>query len=75
MKQIARNPIVQKIGNKVLDKAIDYAPQMAMMAMGAGVKKKRQPSKRNLMIKQLMAQHGCTMCEASKHIKASGMQF
>ena len=76
MKQIAKNPIVQKIGNKALDTAVNVGTNALIMgAMGAGVKEKRNPSKRNLMIKQLMAQHGCTMCEASKHIKASGMQF
>ena len=45
------------------------------MSAGAGIRKKRQPSKRNLLIKELMAHHGCTLAEASKHIKASGMNY
>jgi hypothetical protein len=75
MNKIASNPIVKKIGNKVLDKAIDYAPQMAMMAMGAGVKKKRQPSNRNLLIKQIMQKEHCSLAEASKYIKSHNLKY
>eukprot|EP01038_Epipyxis_sp_PR26KG_P008705 gene8705-11763_t len=76
MKSVGRvvAPIAQKVGSKLLNTAIDH-PELAMMALGAGVKKRRQPSKRNLLIKQLMAHHGCTLAEASKHIKTSGMQY
>ena len=76
MDKIGKNPLVKKLGDKALDAGIQMGTQALMSgAMGAGIRKKRQPSKRNLLIKELMAHHGCTLAEASKHIKASGMNY
>jgi hypothetical protein len=65
------------VGKNVMPIAKDIAVPMATQALtsyltsgaaGAGLKK-RAPSKRNLLIKEIMAKHKCTLPQASKHIK------
>ena len=48
---------------------------MAMMALGAGVKTKRRPSNRNLLIKQIMQKEHCSLAEASKYIKSHNLKY
>ena len=46
-----------------------------MMAISAGMKKKRQPSNRNLLIKQIMQKERCSLAEASKYIKSHNLKY
>ena len=76
MNKIASNPIVKKIGNKALDTAVNVGTNALIMgAMGAGMKKKRQPSNRNLLIKQIMQKERCSLAEASKYIKSHNLKY
>jgi len=66
-------PIAKDIGRELLPIAKDIAIPLAKDAIttymkGSGVSK-RQPTKRNIMIKQLMQKHNMSLPEASKYIK------
>ena len=66
-------PIAKDIGRELLPIARDIAVPLAKDAIttymkGSGVSK-RQPTKRNIMIKQLMQKHNMSLPEASKYIK------
>ena len=76
MDKIAKNPIVRKIGNKALDTAVNVGTNALIMgAMGAGMKRKRQPSNRNLLIKKIMQKEHCSLAEASKYIKSQNLKY
>lgn len=65
--------------SSVAQTALPMAQQLAVplaqqaltnyMTKGAGIKGKRAPSKRNMMIKQIMAKYNISLAQASKHIK------
>jgi hypothetical protein len=66
-------PIAKDIGRELLPIAKDIAVPLAKDAIttymkGSGVSK-RQPTKRNIMIKQLMQKYNMSLPEASKYIK------
>ena len=67
-----------KKGKNVMPIAKNIAVPMATQALtsyltsgaaGSGLKKKRAPSKRNLLIKEIMAKTGKSLPEASKYVK------
>jgi hypothetical protein len=69
---------IKTVGKNVMPIAKDIAVPMATQALtsyltsgaaGAGLKKKRAPSKRNLLIKEIMAKTGKSLPEASKYVK------
>ena len=75
---------MKKIGHEVspyakeaLHSAVKYAPQAAMMAAmaAAGMKNKRKPNGRNLLIKEIMKKHRYTLPEASKYIKHHNLKY
>jgi hypothetical protein len=43
------------------------------LASGGSLKKKRTPSKRNMLISKLMREHGMSLGEASRTIKEKGL--
>jgi len=71
---------IKTVGKNVMPIAKDIAVPMATQALtsyltsgaaGSGLKKKRAPSKRNLLIKEIMAKTGKSLPEASKYVKDS----
>jgi hypothetical protein len=60
------SPIAQSVAVPLAQQALT-----SYMTKGAGLKQKRPPTKRNLMIKHIMSKSGCSLAEASKHIKAN----
>ena len=76
MDRISKNPIVKKLGDKALDAGIQMGTQALMSsAMAAGMpRKKRQPSRRNQLVKEIMQKHRCTLAEASRHIKEHNLK-
>ena len=65
----------KSIGNKIGAEVINHGTDMALdaLASGGSLKKKRTPSKRNMLISKLMREHGMSLGEASKHIKENGL--
>jgi hypothetical protein len=67
---------IKTIGKEVAPIAKDIAVPLATQALstymkGSGLK--RQPTRRNLMIKQLMSKHSMTLPQASSYIKHHGL--
>lgn len=67
---------IKTIGKEVSPIAKDIAVPLATQALtsymkGSGLK--RQPTKRNLMIKELMSKHNMTLPQASSYIKHHGL--
>ena len=65
------------IGSKIGDEVLSHGTDLAMDAMlAAGLKRpkrKRAPSQRNMLISQLMKEHGMSLGQASRHIKENGL--
>jgi hypothetical protein len=63
---------IKALTNPAVDAGLEDAGEVALMA--AGMKKKRAPSRRNILIGQLMKKHKCTLAQASKMIKDKGLK-
>eukprot|EP00981_Chlorochromonas_danica_P005852 scaffold1201_cov144-Ochromonas_danica.AAC.3 len=80
---------LKKIGTNLLLSAETVAPEVAdegaevaPLALAAGMTKKRRTRRlsqremnRHALIRKLMAKHGCTLAEASRHIKENNLQY
>lgn len=74
---------VKKLGNYALDALEQEGPMLAeeapMLAMGAGMRKKRVVSakmkRRHAIIKKLMKEHGLTMTEANSYITKHNIKY
>lgn len=62
---------IKSVGSAVGNTVLPMLSMLAKAAMGVG-KPKREPSKRNLLIKELILKKGMTLPEASAFIKSHG---
>lgn len=63
---------IKVMTNPAVDEGLETGAEVALMA--AGMKKKHKPSRRNLLIGEIMKKQHCTLAEASAYIKAKGLK-
>lgn len=81
--KFAKNNIGKLItgAEEVLPEALPIAEEAAPLMLAAGMKPKRtrkvsqKEANRHALIRKLMKQHGCTLAEASRHIKEEGLSY
>lgn len=82
--KFAKNNISKLVNGaeQVLPEALPVAEEVAPLALAAGMKKPKRTRKvsekeanRHALIRKLMQKHGCTLAEASKHIKENNLSY
>jgi len=76
------NKVINKVGDKLVNKGIDEVGKLitnpevdeGVAEAAAGIRKRRAPTRRNMLIREIMRKHHMSLPEASKYIKEHNLK-